>query len=47
MYLIKGATSGIVMVRFIERGAAEHWLECNNFNEAGVCLNLYTMEKVK
>ncbi len=47
MYLIKGATSGIVMVRFIERDAAIYWLECNNFNEAGECLSLYTMEKTK
>lgn len=47
MYLIKGATSGIVMVRFIERDAAMYWLECNNFNEAGECLRLYTMERVK
>lgn len=47
MYVIKGTTSGIVMVRFIERGMAEHWLECNNFNEAGECLSLYTMERVK
>jgi hypothetical protein len=47
MYLIKGATSGLVMVRFIERDQAIYWLECNNFDERGVCLNLYTMEKVK
>ena len=47
MYLIKGATSGIVMVRFIERGDAEHWLECNNFDSAGLSLNLYVMEKTK
>lgn len=47
MYVIKGATSGIVMVRFIERDQAIYWLECNNFTEDGECLNLYTMERVK
>lgn len=47
MYVIKGATSGIVVVRFIDRGAAEHWLECNNYDSEGNSLNLYTMEKVK
>lgn len=47
MYLIKGISSGIVMVRFTERGAAEHWLLCNNFTEDGECLNLFTMEKSK
>ena len=47
MYVIKGATSGIVMVRFIERDAAMYWLECNNFNEAGECLRLYTLECIK
>ena len=47
MYLIKGATSGIVMVRFIERDAAMYWLECNNFNSEGECLSLYTLERIK
>ena len=47
MYLIKGVSSGIVMVRFIERDAAVYWLECNNFNSEGLSLNLYVMEKVK
>ena len=47
MYVIKGLSSGIVMVRFIDRGAAEHWLECNNYTEEGECLNLYTLERVK
>ena len=47
MYIIKGISSGIVMVRFIERDAAMYWLECNNFTEEGECMNLYTMEKVK
>ena len=47
MYLIKGITSGIVMVRFIERDAAMYWLECNNFDSEGNSLSLYTMERVK
>ena len=47
MYLIKGITSGIVMVRFIDRGVAEHWLECNNFDGEGNSLGLYTLERVK
>ena len=47
MYLIKGITSGIVMVRFIERDAAMYWLECNNFDDEGNSLSLYTMERVK
>lgn len=47
MYLIKGATSGIVMVRFIERDAAMYWLECNNFDSEGNSLSLYVMEKTK
>lgn len=47
MYVIKGATSGIVMVRFIERDAAMYWLECNNFDSEGECLSLYVMERVK
>ena len=47
MYLIKGTTSGIVMVRFIERDAAMYWLECNNFDSEGNSLSLYVMEKVK
>lgn len=47
MYLIKGATSGIVMVRFIERDAAIFWLECNNLDDEGNNLGLYVMEKTK
>lgn len=47
MYIIKGATSNIVMVRFIERDAAMYWLECNNRDSEGNSLNLYIMEKVK
>lgn len=47
MYLIKGVTSGIVMVRFIERDQAVYWLECNNFDSEGLSLNLYVMEKTK
>jgi hypothetical protein len=35
------------MARFIERDRAMYWLECNNFDETGECLNLYVMEKTK
>lgn len=47
MFVIKGISSGVIMVRFIERDRAMHWMECNNFTEQGECLNLYVMEKVK
>jgi hypothetical protein len=33
MYTVQFRSSGIVAARFQERGAAMHWLECNDYAE--------------
>lgn len=33
MYTVQFISSGIVAARFQERGAAQYWIECNNYGE--------------
>jgi hypothetical protein len=33
MYTVQFISSGIVAARFQERGAAQYWLDCNNYGE--------------
>ena len=47
MYQVIGISSKIVMVSFLERGAAEYWVECNDYDAEGFCFHLYQIVKTK
>lgn len=46
MYAIIGISSGIIQAQFTQRGAAEHWIECNGYDREGNCLDLYKIVKI-
>jgi hypothetical protein len=47
MYAAIHKSSGIVAFRAIHRGAVMYWLECNEYNDEGEPLGLYTLIKLK
>ena len=47
MYQVIGISSGVIMVSFLQRGAAEYWLECNDYDNEGFCYHLYKIVKTK
>jgi hypothetical protein len=47
MYEIINKSSGIVVIKFLNRDDAAWWLECNNLDNDGLSLGLYEIRKVK